>query len=176
MHRPSGRAPALGILLGLALSLAPRAMAEPRPMTVQTLVDRAEIEDLLTRYYYNLGHSSPEGFSAFYAPDAEMVLGGKSYRGKAAIEGGYRAAGASTPALKGFSFNVSLSNPLIVVHGTTATAQLIFTEIVIDTEGAAPRLLTQGREYDNLAKLKGQWRFTRRQILPGAQSPAGWTE
>lgn len=61
------------------------------------------------------------------------------------------------------------------MHGDTATAQLIFTEVVIDTQGAAPRLLTQGREYDNLVKVNGQWRFKKRQIVPGAQIPAGWT-
>ena len=82
----------------------------------------------------------------------------------------------SAPALKAFSFNVSLSNPLIVVHGDTATAQLIFTEIVIDTQGAAPHVIQQGREYDNLVRQNGQWRFRKRQIMPGAQVPAGWTD
>ena len=61
-----------------------------------------------------------------------------------------------------------------MVHGDTATAQLIFTEIVIDTRGAAPRVLTQGREYDNLVRQNGQWRFKKRQIMAGAQEPAGW--
>ena len=165
---------ALGPVLSLALALASAAGAQERPMTAQALVDRAQIEDLLTRYYYNLGHGSADSFSAFYAGDAELVLGPNSYKGKDGIEGAYKAAGANAPGRKAFSFNVMLSNPLIVVHGSTATAQLIFTEIIIDTEGAAPRVLTQGREYDNLVRVKGQWRFKKRQILPGAQEPAGW--
>ena len=159
---------ALGLVLGLMIALAPAAGAQEHPVTAQTLVDRAQIEDLLTRYYYNLGHASADSFSAFYTSDAELVLGPNSYKGKDGIEGAYKAAGANAPGRKAFSFNVLLSNPLIVVHGSAATAQLIFTEIIIDTQGAAPRVLTQGREYDDLVKLNGQWRFKRRRILPGA--------
>ncbi len=159
---------------GLMLALAPAAGAQESTVTAQTLVDRAQIEDLLTRYYYNLGHASADSFSRFYADDAELVLGPNSYKGKAGIEGAYKAAGANSPGRGRFSFNVLLSNPLVVVHGDTATAQLIFTEVVIDKQGDAPRLLTQGREYDNLVKVGGQWRFQKRQITPGAQEPPGW--
>lgn len=166
---------ALGLVLGLMLALAPATGAQEHPVTAQMLVDRAQIEDLLTRYYYNLGHASADSFSAFYASDAELVLGPNSYKGKDGIEGAYKAAGANAPGRKAFSFNVLLSNPLIVLHGGSATAQLIFTEIIIDTQGAAPRVLTQGREYDNLVKQNGQWRFKKRQITAGAQEPAGWT-
>ena len=173
-RRRAVRLGALGTVLGLALALAPAAGAQEHPVTAQTLVDRAQIEDLLTRYYYNLGHGSADSFSAFYAGDAELVLGPNSYKGKDGIEGAYKAAGQNAPGRKPFPFNVMLSNPLIMVHGSTATAQLIFTEIIIDTQGAAPRVLTQGREYDNLVRLKGQWRFKKRQIMAGAQEPAGW--
>ena len=165
---------ALGLAACLVLAQGPAASAQETPMTAQTLVDRAQIEDLLTRYYYNLGHASADSFSAFYADDAELVLGPNSYKGKAGIEGAYKAAGSNAPGRGAFSFNVLLSNPLVVVHGNTATAQLIFTEILMDTQGAPPRLLTQGREYDHLVKVGGQWRFQKRQITPGAQEPAGW--
>jgi hypothetical protein len=158
--------------LGLALAAAPAAQAQP--VSVQALADRAQIEDLLTRYYYNLGHGSADSFSAFYAPDAELVLGKNSYKGKDGIEGAYKSAGANAPGRKAYSFNVLLSNPLVVVHGGAATAQLIFTEIIIDTQGAAPRILTQGREYDHLVKLNGQWRFSKRQIMGAPDTPPDW--
>ena len=67
-----------------------------------------------------------------------------------------------------------MTNPVITVHGNAATAQMIFTEIVMDTASAPPRLLTQGREYDNLAKIKGHWRFTKRQVAAGTKPPEGW--
>ncbi len=166
---------ALGAACCLALAQSPHAFAQDAPMTMQTLIDRAQISDLLTRYYYNLGHGGADSFSSFYDNDAELVLGPNSYKGKAGIDSAYKAAGQAAPGRKAFSFNVSLSNPLIIVHGDTATAQIIFTEVIIDIQGAPPRLLEQGREYDTLVRVNGQWRFKKRQIMAGAQTPEGWT-
>jgi hypothetical protein len=147
-------------------------------ITAETLVDRASVLDLLTRYYNNFGKAGGESFGTFYSDDAEMVLGKTSYKGRAAIEGAYKAlAGADIPQRKSFSFNVLMTNPLIVVHGNTATARLIFTEIVIDKEGDAPRVLTQGKEFDNFVKVGGEWRIAKRQILGANQgAPADWKD
>ncbi len=117
--------------LCLVLAQASAAGAQDAKMTVRGLMDRAQIEDLLTRYYYNLGRGSADSFSAFYADGAELTLGPKTYKGKDGIESAYKAA--------------------------------------------APHVIQQGREYDHLVKVKGHWRFTSRQIMPGAQAPAGWT-
>jgi len=161
-------------LAGLTIAAVP-AQAE---VTAATLVDRANIEDLLSRYYYNLGHSSPDSLGMFYTDDAEMILGTTSYKGKAGIEGAYKGlANADIPQRKSFSFNVLLSNPLVTVHGNTATARIIFTEVIIDKKGDAPRILVQGKEFDSLAKVKGQWRFTKREIRGAEQGPPdGWKD
>jgi hypothetical protein len=158
--------------------LATGAPVSAQGITSSTLVDRAEIEDLLTRYYNNFGKAGGGSFGSFYTDDAEMVLGKASYKGRVAIEGAYKGlANADIPQRKSFSFNILLSNPLIVVKGTTATARLIFTEIVIDKQGDAPRLLTQGKEFDRLVKVNGAWRISSRQIVGAEQGPpAGWTE
>lgn len=160
--------------LAIAAALPPAAMARTPQVTAQTLIDRAQISDLLTRYYYNLGHSSADSFAAFYADDAEMILGNQTFKGKEGIEKAYRGTGDS-PQRKAYAFNISISNPLITVDGNTAKAQIIFTEIIVDKQGDPPRVLVQGREYDTLVKVKGEWRFKRRQIMPGAQVPEGWT-
>ncbi len=167
---------ALSAVLGLMLAQAAPAAAQEVPITVQTVVDRAQIEDLLQRYYNNFGKAEGESFSSFYADDAEFVLGPKTYKGKDEIAGAYKAIGGgpTNPAAGRFSFNVLMTNPVITVRGDTATAQMIFTEIVMDTASAPPRLLTQGREYDHLVKIKGQWRFSRRQVVPGTKPPEGW--
>ncbi len=176
---PKGRAMRLALLgaaAGLLLAQGSAAVAQDVPITVQTAVDHVQIEDLLQRYYANFGKAEGESFSAFYAPDAEFVLGANTYKGQDAIAGVYKGigAGGQNPAAGRFSFNVLMTNPVITVHGDTATAQLIFTEIVMDTASAPPRLLTQGREYDNLVRIKGQWRFSKRQIAAGTKPPAGW--
>ncbi len=162
--------------LGLAFMLAqaPAAGAAEQAMTTQSVMDRVAIEDLLTRYYNNFGAKGGESFAAFYAPDAELVLGKNSYKGREGIEGAYKAVPQDTPQRKSYSFNVLPTNVQIIVHGNTATAQLLFTEIVIDKQGDAPRILTQGREFDHLVKLKGQWLLSKRQIMGAADQPAGW--
>ena len=146
---------------------APAVHAQDVNYTAQMVIDRAEIDDLLERYYANFGKAEGEAFGSFYAEDAEFVLGGKVSKGREAIAGVYKGIGSSgqNPAAGRFSFNVLLTNKVITVHGDKATAQMIFTEIVMDTATAPPRLLTQGREYDNLAKINGHWRFTRRQVV-----------
>ena len=161
---------ALALSLGLVLLQAPAASAQ---MSAQTLADRAEIGDLLARYYWNFGVGS-ESFTSFYAPDAEMVLGKNSYKGGAAIEGAYKAVPADAPQRKSFSLNILPTNILIVVHGGTATAQLVFTEVVVDKQGDAPRILTQGREFDHLVKLKGRWLISKRQIMGPNGKPDDW--
>lgn len=164
---------ALGIALGLMLAQSPSARAQETPLTARTVVDRAEIEDLLARYYWNFGGGS-ESFTSFYTSDAELVLGPKSYKGTAGIESAYAGVPKDAPQRKSYSFNVLMSNPLIMLHGDEATAQLVFTEVVIDKQGDPPRILTQGREFDHLVKQNGQWRIKKRQIMGAADKPADW--
>src|SRR5689334_10549041 len=101
MSKPPTAEPArlagAGLVCCLMLAQGPAAGAQESPITAQTLIDRAQIEDLLTRYYDNLGHGSADSFSSFYADDAELVLGKNSYKGKAGIAGAYQAAGQNAP-------------------------------------------------------------------------------
>lgn len=145
-------------------------------VTAQSLLDRARIRDLITRYYYNFGNENPKSFSRFYAADAELILGATHYKGRAGIAKAYRRAGENSAIRKAYSFNVTISDPLIVVHGDTASEQLIFTEFLVDKQGDAPRVRTQGREYATLVKINGRWRYKTRQIKSDTEPPAGWKD
>ena len=165
----------LGVSFCLLLASAPAARAED--VTAKTLVDRAQVQDLVTRYYYNFGKEKPENFSDFYADDAELILGATHYKGKDGIAKAYSRSGGSSPApAKPYSFMVTISNPLIIVHGNSATSQVIFTEFLIDKQGEAPHIRTQGREYATFVKVNGQWRYKTRQIKGGTEPPDGWKE
>jgi ketosteroid isomerase-like protein len=164
----------LGLAGCLAFLSAPAARAED--MTLTTLKDRAAIQDLITRYYYNFGKPNAESFADFYADDAELILGANHFKGKAGITEAYKRAGGNTSIDKAYSFNVTISNPLIVVHGGHATSELIFTDYLMQKQGDAPRIRTQGREYATFVKVKGQWRYKTRQIMGGTQPPEGWKE
>ena len=160
------------------LALVPGTAALAQDVTVQTLVDRAQIQDLITHYYYNFGKDSPENFSDFYADDAELILGNTHFKGKDGIAKAYapRPAGSSPAPPKPYSFNVTISNPLIVVHGHTATSELTFTEYLIDKQGDAPHIRTQGREYGTFVKVGDHWRYKTRHIMGGTEPPADWKE
>ena len=166
-------------LLGAASCLTLAIARADEPITAQTLIDRAQIQDLITHYYYNFGRENPENFADFYAEDAELILGTRSYKGREGIASAYGRGGGNQdrPARpRRYSFNVTISNPLIVVHGDTATSQLIFTEYEIQNQGDPLQLTTQGREYATFVRTDAGWRYKTRQIMGGNEPPEGWKE
>ncbi len=165
---------ALAAACCLALLSAPAARAQE--VTAKTLIDRAQVQDLITRYYYNFGKENAQSFPDFYADDAELILGDTHFKGKDGIAKAYSHSGGESPMSKAYSFNVTISNPLIVVHGDTATSELTFTEYLIDKQGEAPHIRTQGREYSTFVKVNGKWRYKTRQIKGGTAPPDGWKE
>lgn len=165
---------ALGV--GCCLAAASGQAAQAQDVTTRTLADRTQIQDLITRYYYNFGNENAQSFSQFYTADAELILGKTRYEGRDEIAKAYRRAGENGAIRKAYAFNVTISNPLIVVHGDTASAQLIFTEFLIDKQGDVPRVRTQGREYSTLVKVDGHWRYKTRRIESGTEPPVGWKE
>ena len=75
-----------------------------------------------------------------------------------------------------FVVNILINNMLVTVHGQTATARLVFTETITEKQGDAPKILTQGREFDNLVKRGGKWLIAKRQIMGANGMPDGWQE
>jgi hypothetical protein len=169
-----------GVVLAgcVALWLAPAASAQQ--ITAETVVDQARILNLIQHYYYNFGRENPENFSDFYAEDAELILGTKHFKGKAGIMKAYgRGGDAPKPAAEKkphLTFNVTISNPLITVHGDTASSELIFTEYRQEKPDAPMKMTTQGREYSTFVKVDGQWRYKSRHITGGNEPPDDWKE
>ena len=161
----------------LALTIGADAGAEE--VNAETLVDRLQIQDLITRYYNNFGRENAENFADFYADDAELILGERHFKGRDGIMQAYgRAPGQAPrpPPPPRYSFIVAVDNPLIVVHGETATAQLVYTEYVIEKQGDPVKVITQGKEYSTFAKVAGHWRYKTRMIRSGTELPEGWKE
>lgn len=146
----------------------------------RTVVDRLQIQDLITRYYNNFGRENAENFADFYAEGAELILGERHYKGRDGILEAYgrgpvrEGQPPRPPRPERFSFIVTISNPLIVVDGNSASAELVFTEFVIEKQGDAPKVIVQGKEYARFTKVKGIWRYSQRQIKGGTEPPAGW--
>jgi uncharacterized protein (TIGR02246 family) len=160
----------LGIVC-LTTLVSPITRAEN--FTVKNLIERQKIQDLITRYYYNFG-GTPESFADFYTDDGELILIGQHYKGKEAIARAYTFAGGEAP--QNFSFNSLISNLLITVNGDTATAQLVWTENVIQKERDPVHIPFQGREYSTFVKVDGAWKYLSRNIKGGTEPPQGWGE
>jgi SnoaL-like protein len=166
------------LVAGAAVAAMPMAAASAQQpaYTVQSLADRAAIEDLLTRYYNNFGGGVEDKIGEFYAEDGEMILGKTTYKGIAAIKGAYAAVPKDAPQKSAFALNILIGNMLVTVHGATATARLVFTETITEKQGEAPKILTQGREFDHLVKRNGRWLIASRQIMGANGVPDGWQD
>jgi len=163
------------LLMTVATASAPAA-----EVTSKTVVDRLQIQDLITRYYNNFGRENAENFADFYADGAELILGERRFKGKDGILEAYGRGPAKEgqpprpPRPARYSFIVTISNPLIVVDGNSASAELVFTEFEIEKQGDAPKVIVQGKEYARFTKVKGVWRYAVRQIKSGTEPPLGW--
>ncbi len=165
----SCRALLASVALVVATSTQP-ALAEYPATTLATLLDRAQIEDMLVDYYAQLG-AGRHDFAAFYVSDGLLDVNGVIAQGKKPIEDLYARLAHESPPRKG-TFRMLLTNPKVVVNGDTATADVIWTGINSDTVKAAPELIEQGREHDELVKRDGHWLFKRRVITSDGGLPA----
>jgi hypothetical protein len=150
-------------------ALAVPAAAEYPVTTLNTLLDRAQIEDMLVDYYTQLGNGGHD-FSAFYVEDGILDVNGTIAQGKKPIEDLYKGAATDSPARKG-AFRMLLTNLKIVVTGATATADVIWTGVNSETVKSTPQFVEQGREHDELVKRNGKWLFKRRVITSDGGLP-----
>jgi hypothetical protein len=154
-----------GLLASAALLMAAMgapALAEHPATTLATLLDRAQIEDMLVDYYGQLGAGRSD-FGAYYVEDGVIDVNGLVAQGQKGIEDLYKKIATGNPPQRG-TFRMLLTNPKIVVNGDTATADVIWTGVINETVQAAPKFVEQGREHDDLVKRNGHWYFKHRVI------------
>lgn len=150
----------------VALAVAPPAFTQNRPITLSTLIDRAQIKDMLVDYYEALSAGSTH-FDSYYTDDATIDVNGIVKHGKASIDDLYK----TIPKSKG-TIHVLLTNSKIIVDGNSATTDVIWTEVYSETHGAAPHIVEQGREHDELVKRGGRWYIKKRTVTNDGGLPA----
>jgi hypothetical protein len=157
-----------GVLAAFAVALvaAPPALAQHHSITLSTLIDRAQIEDMLIDYYEALSAGSTH-FDSYYTDDASVDVNGIVKHGKGPIDDLYK----TIPKSKG-TVHVLLTNPKIVVDGNSATADVIWTEVYSETHTALPQIVEQGREHDELVKQGGRWYLKKRVVTNDGGLPA----
>jgi ketosteroid isomerase-like protein len=144
------------------LILPMSVMAEDKPVTMETLLDRIQIEDMIVKYYVDMSAGKNHDLATYYTEDAVLDVNGVIAAGHEAIEKLYTGTG-DAPAFTG-KMNMLLNNAIINVNGNTATAWIIWTGVINDDVKKAPRLLEQGNEYDELVKVDGRWFIKKRYI------------
>ena len=153
----------------LQLSLATPTLAQQ--VTMETLLDRIQIEDLLVRYYYDLSMSRAHEMSEYFTEDAMLDVDGTIANGRAEIEklyGGGPARDANAPRPRN---HMLLTNPVIEIKGDRAQAHVLWTGVTNKGVGEAPSLYEQGREDTELVKLNGKWLISKRYISSDSGLP-----
>jgi hypothetical protein len=137
---------------------------------IQLILDRMAIEALFVRYYSGLGSGDPDAFGGFFTEECELDVNGIISRNAAEISKLYADVQEDKPNLTG-TFRMQLTNLLIDVKGETATAQMLWTQQLNETLKGPPRLIEQGREYDELVKLNGRWKIKKRVVIADSGLP-----
>ena len=156
----------------LILSLTQPLIAQQ--VTMETLLDRIQIEDLLTRYYYDLSRSNAHELSEYFTEDALLDVDGTIAKGRAEIAKLYQSPApdskepAPAPARR---MHMLLNNPIIKINGNMATAHLIWTGVMNEGIGKLPQIVEQGREDTELVKQNGKWLIKRRYITADGRMP-----
>jgi hypothetical protein len=156
----------------LLMSLMPSGFAQQ--VTMETLLDRIQIEDLLTRYYYDLSQSNAHELSEFFTEDAILDVDGTIAKGRAEIAKLYQSPSPEpkepAPA-PNRHMHMLLTNPIVKINGSTATAHVIWTGVMTEGIGKLPQLVEQGREDTELVKQNGKWLIKRRYISTDGRMP-----
>ncbi|HEY4030220.1 MAG TPA: nuclear transport factor 2 family protein [Caulobacteraceae bacterium] len=157
---------ATALLALAALASAAPALARAPRTTAANLLDRVQIEDFLVDYYQPLGGGKQEDLASFFTDDGVIDVNGRVYSGHAGITQAYKDAGAANKGNPTFTgkFLMLMNNPRVEIHGDTATADVVWTGIVSTTPKASPHLAEQGKEHDDLVKVKGEWMIKKRII------------
>ena len=152
----------LAVSAGLLAGPTTQVLARSAPITADSIVDRMQIEALITDYYSELGTANPD-IAQFYTEDGVLETNGSTFAGKAAMRHLF-ASESDTRVQPENTYNLVLSNPQITVTGDTATAHVIWTGYVNDNPYTAPRLLEQGTDDCIFVKQDGVWLFKLRKV------------
>lgn len=149
-------------------------------VTMETLLDRIQVEDFLVRYYYDLSTGQAHELSDYFTEDALLDVDGMVARGHAEIDALYGAGPAETsdepePVLRaGDPYrrgHMLLTNPVIEIKGDRAIAHVVWTGFINEGVGTTPKVYEQGREDTELVKVAGRWLISKRYISSDSGLP-----
>jgi ketosteroid isomerase-like protein len=143
--------------------------------TQETLLDRIQIEDMLIKYYVDISSGTGQDLAQCYTEDGVFDVNGMIAKGREAISKMYGGLDEEN-AHVGSRLHMLLNNPIITVHGDTATVWAIWSGVLNADITKPPVMVDQGREYSELVKRDGRWYFTKRYITSDSNLPPVWKD
>jgi uncharacterized protein (TIGR02246 family) len=156
------------------------ASAEDAQSALQKLIDRAEIEELVTRYVTALDTLDADAYEGVFTEDGEYDVTGNVYKGRAAIRkivtdlqasrARNDAAGTPSPRL----YHVMANSSIEILDATNARHQSYAQTVRLADSGQFV-VGFMGRYEDVLVKVDGRWLIKSRKLLsfiPPAPAPA----
>lgn len=161
----------------LVLALPGTVLAqEDQSVTDETLLDRIRIEDLMVRYYADLGEASGEEMASHFTEDGVLDVNNMVYRGRDEIEGIYDSTGEDTGEDYEGAVNTLVTNAIVNVNGDEANIWLIWTDVLNESIEEPPQFLEQGRDYTELVKRDGRWLIEHRYVTTDGGAPEYWRQ
>ena len=155
------------IVCAVALLIAPQAFAAD---DLQTLADRAEIEELITRYVTALDGLDADAYEGVFTADGEYDVTGTVYKGRAAIRkivtdlqasrARNDAAGTPSPQL----YHVMANHSIEILDAANARHQSYAQTVRLADSGQFV-VGFMGRYEDVLVKLDGRWYIKSRKLV-----------
>jgi hypothetical protein len=138
---------------------------------IQYAADRAAIEDLQARYMFALDWQDAQAYAATFTEDGVLDWAGGIAEGRAAIAEevrGMRALFSRREAAdaprRPSRLRHFISNVVLKIDGDLASGRAYWVEFNNDNRDRWPFCGGYGHYEDALAKVDGQWLFTRRKI------------
>ena len=162
-----------GVAAGLALLAGSASAVE---LTAQQAQDRAAIEETMSRYMYALDTADADAYAAVYAPDGEIVIGGKVLEhGRDALHKYVEDLRTQWKLPDGRHWGKTRHiyyNFTVDIQGDKALAQSYWQTLVANPKGGAWMVLATGVSEDSLVKINGSWLIAKRVIIGDPSEPA----
>jgi hypothetical protein len=166
----------VGVAAVLLFLLPSTTVAQDKPATDQALLDQIRIQDMMVRYYAELGKTSGEKMARHYTEDGVLDVNNMVYKGRNEIEKVYSMTAEKTGEVHKGIAHTLVTNVLIDVNGDEASCSLIYTKVLNESIEMLPQFQEQGRDSTKLVKRDGRWLIKQRLITSDGGTPKYWRQ
>ena len=166
----------VGVAAALLILLPSMCFTQDKDVTDQTLLDQIRIQNMMVRYYADLGKLSGEKMARHYTEDGVLDVNNMVFTGRKEIEKIYSMTGEKTGEVYKGTVHTLVTNIIIDIDGDEASCWLIYTNVLNESIEKPPQFLEQGRDYTKLVKSDGRWLIKHRWVTSDGGTPKYWRQ